>query len=109
MVRGAAERQAVNFPIQSLAADVIKVAMINIGKELPDVPQPDGGSGRARPEIQMLLQVHDELVFEVAATRVEHYAKLLRPLMENAIKFSVPVGVEAKAGKNWGEMYKMKV
>jgi DNA polymerase I-like protein with 3'-5' exonuclease and polymerase domains len=85
--------------------------MINIGKELADVPR--DFSGRAgdpgRPEIAMLLQVHDELVFEVKTGRTEHYAKKLKPLMENAIKLSVPVGVEAKAGKNWGEMTKFKV
>jgi DNA polymerase-1 len=97
MVRAAAERQAVNFPIQSLAADVIKVAMINIGKQLAGKDD----------EIKMLLQVHDELVFEVKKDRVEHYAKLLKPLMEDAIKLSVPVGVEAKAGKSWGEMTKL--
>jgi DNA polymerase-1 len=96
-VRAAAERAAVNFPIQSLAADVIKVAMINIYRELRGLPSE--GS-----EIRMLLQVHDELVFEVAEDKVEHWAKKLIPLMENAIKLSVPVKVEAKAGDNWGEM-----
>ncbi len=139
-VRAAAERQAVNFPIQSLAADVIKVAMINIIKELNGQSETSSASvkgvvGRADPhdtqghavskdasassavhniqrdaarsEITMLLQVHDELVFEVKTSRVEHYAKKLKPLMENAIKLSVPVGVEAKAGKNWGEMHRI--
>ena len=52
----------------------------------------------------MLLQVHDELVFEVQQDKVEHYVKLIKPLMENAITLSVPVGVEAKVGDNWGEM-----
>ncbi len=94
MVRQAAERQAVNFPIQSLAADVIKVAMINIYNELRHKGE----------EIKMLLQVHDELVFEVKEDKVEHYIKMLKPLMEDAIKLSVPVRVEAKIGDNWGEM-----
>ncbi len=93
-VRAAAERAAVNFPIQSLAADVIKVAMINIHKEIRDKGL----------EIRMLLQVHDELVFEVKEDKVEHWVKKIKPLMESAIKLSVPIGVEAKVGDNWGEM-----
>lgn len=93
-VRAAAERAAVNFPIQSLAADVMKVAMVNAYRET---------SGKAE-DIQMLLQVHDELVFEVREDLVEAYAKRLIPVMENALTLSVPVEVEAKAGPNWGEM-----
>ncbi len=102
-IRAAAERAAVNFPIQSLAADVIKVAMINIDRLLN--PQPS----TLNPECRMLLQVHDELVFEVKEEKVEEWAKKLIPLMENAIKLSVPVTVEAKAGDNWGEMEKLEL
>jgi DNA polymerase I len=98
-IRAAAERAAVNFPIQSLAADVIKVAMINIFKETRDKSS----------EIRMLLQVHDELVFEVEDGKVEYWAKKIIPLMENAIKLSVPVRVEAKVGDNWGDMDKLKL
>jgi DNA polymerase-1 len=97
-VRAAAERAAVNFPIQSLAADVIKVAMINIAQEL-------AGAGDCR----MLLQVHDELLFEVKEEQVERWAKRLIPIMENSIKLSVPVTVEAKVGDNWGEMEKIHI
>jgi DNA polymerase-1 len=97
-IRAAAERAAVNFPIQSLAADVIKVAMINIHKEL------QATNYKLQAECKMLLQVHDELVFEVAEDKVEYWAKKLIPLMENAITLSVPVQVEAKVGDNWGEM-----
>lgn len=92
-IRGAAERAAINFPIQSLAADIIKVAMINIDKEL-----------EGKEDIKMLLQVHDELVFEVENDRVEFYAKKIKKLMEEAIEISVPTVVEAKAGNNWGDM-----
>lgn len=92
-VRAAAERAAINFPIQSLAADVIKIAMLNISKEL-------AGKG----DIAMLLQVHDELVFEVEEKKVGVYAKILKGLMEKAIKLSVPIVVEAKTGDNWGDM-----
>jgi DNA polymerase-1 len=93
-IRAAAERAAVNFPIQSLAADVIKVAMINIASKIKDQ-----GSN-----IKLLLQVHDELVFEVKEDKVEEWAKKLIPMMEGAIKLSVPVKVEGKVGNNWGEM-----
>lgn len=96
-IRAAAERAAINFPIQSLAADVIKVAMINIARELEREKNRELG-------IRMLLQVHDELVFEVQEDKVEYWAKIIRPLMEGAIKLSVPIEVEAKAGDNWGEM-----
>lgn len=96
-IRQAAERAAINFPIQSLAADVIKVAMINIEKEIRN----------QQSEIKMLLQVHDELVFEVKEDKVEKYIKLIKPLMEQAIELSVPVVCEAKVGSNWGEMEKV--
>ncbi len=94
-IRAAAERAAINFPIQSLAADVIKVAMINIHKLI---------SRSANQQIAMLLQVHDELVFEVQEDQVEIWTKKLKPMMEEAISLSVPVSVEAKVGDNWGEM-----
>jgi DNA polymerase-1 len=99
-IRAAAERAAVNFPIQSLAADVIKVAMINIHKLI---------SGSTDKQISMLLQVHDELVFEVKEGKVAEWVKKLIPLMEEAIKLSVPVKVEAKVGDNWGEMEEFKI
>ena len=57
----------------------------------------------------MLLQVHNELVFEVREDKVEEWAKKLIPLMENAISLSVPIKVEAKVGDNWGEMEKFKI
>lgn len=98
-IRAAAERAAINFPIQSLAADVIKVAMINIFKEI---------AGKTE-EIKMLLQVHDELVFEVKEDKVVEWAKKIKPLMEGAIQLSVPIEVEAKVGDNWGEMEKIRI
>ncbi len=96
-VRAAAERAAVNFPIQGLQADVLKIAMINIFKEL---------EGK-NDEIRMLLQVHDELVFEVKESEVEKWIKKIKPLMEGAYKLTVPVIAEAKVGDNWGEMEKI--
>ncbi|MCC7356458.1 MAG: DNA polymerase I [Candidatus Doudnabacteria bacterium] len=98
-IRAAAERAAINFPVQSLAADIIKVAMINVDKEI------EGHEA----EIKMLLQVHDELVFEVRENMVEKWAKKIKPIMQEAIKLSVPVRVETKVGKNWGEMDKLDI
>ncbi len=92
----AAERAAINFPIQSLSADIIKLAMLEIYKEL------DG-----QEEIQMLLQVHDELVFEIKSDKVDKWIKKIKPIMENSLKLSVPIVVEAKVGDNWGDMEKV--
>jgi DNA polymerase-1 len=86
-----------------LAADVIKVAMINIHGELVT------RNSSPVTDCKMLLQVHDELVFEVMEDKVEYWAKKLIPLMEDAIKLSVPVKVEAKVGDNWGEMEKFDI
>lgn len=92
-VRGAAERQAFNMPLQSLAADIIKMAMIEIEKKYP--------------EARMLLSVHDELVFEVEKDQVEKFAGPIKKIMESVYKLKVPVVVEAKAGENWTEMEKV--
>jgi DNA polymerase I len=96
-IRQAAERAAVNFPIQSLSADIIKLAMIQIHELI---------AGHS-DEIRMLLQVHDELVFEVKHGQEKVWADKLGPIMENALKLSVPIVVEAKCGPNWGEMHKL--
>ena len=97
-VRSGAERAAINTPIQSLAADIIKVAMINIAHEI----------GVQNQDCKMLLQVHDELVFEVRDGKIKEYGPKIKKLMESAIKLSVPVEVEAKEGGNWGEMKETK-
>ncbi len=96
-IRAAAERAAINFPIQSLAADVLKIAMINIFKEITEHTD----------EIKMLLQVHDELVFEIKDIAVDKWVNVIKPLMENSMKLSVPIEVDVKAGPNWGEMQKI--
>ncbi len=98
-LRAAAERQAVNFPIQSLQADIIKIAMINIFKEIKANDN----------EVRMLLQVHDELVFEIKENKVSFWAEKIRTLMEDAYNLSVPVIAEAKVGDNWGEMQKLEL
>lgn len=98
VLRSAAERMAVNMPIQGTAADLVKLAMIRVFREL---------KGRFKPdEAFLLLQVHDELVFEVKEESVEKFAEFLKPLMENpgSIPLKTPIVVEIKAGDNWGEM-----
>jgi len=92
MMRAAAERAAINMPTQGTAADVIKIAMVKID------------SVRNVTEIRMLLQVHDELVFEVKKDKVKYWALVIKNEMESAAKLKVPLKVEAKVGDNWKEM-----
>jgi len=91
VVRGAAERNAVNAPIQGSAADIIKIAMINIQKRLID----EGWKSK------MLLQVHDELVFDVYKDELERIKPMIKHEMENAFTLSVPLDVEIGEGDNW--------
>jgi len=95
-VRKAAERMAINTPIQGTAADIIKVAMVRIQGLIDKNYQAD--------EIKMLLQVHDELVFEVKEGLVKKTAGEIKEIMENIMKLKVPLGIDASAGDNWGEM-----
>ncbi|MFY9234406.1 MAG: DNA polymerase I [Fimbriimonadaceae bacterium] len=100
--RMAAERQAMNAPIQGAAADMIKLAMIRVRKQLP-LSRPGGEGVGGRGETRMLLQVHDELVFELA-TGDEGLIDPIRTEMEQALPLKVPVEVDARVGANWNEM-----
>ena len=93
-VRGGAERAAVNMPIQGSAADVLKVAMIRLHERLQ--------SGTL--DAHMILQVHDELVLEVAEADLEPARELLAETMSNAVQLRVPLKVDVSVGKNWMEM-----
>ena len=95
VVRGHAERNAVNAPIQGSAADIIKVAMINIDRALSE-----GGF-----KTKMLLQVHDELLFEVPEEEIEQIKTLIKEKMESAVKTKVPLIVEVGVGNNWLEAH----
>jgi DNA polymerase-1 len=95
VVRSAAERNAVNAPIQGSAADVIKIAMINIYKKLQD----------ENWKSKMLLQVHDELVFDVHNDELEKIQPMIKHEMENAFKMAVPLEVELGLGKDWLEAH----
>lgn len=95
VVRGAAERNAVNAPIQGSAADIIKIAMINIYKKLETKGY----------KTKMLLQVHDELVFDVFKPELEEVKKMIKYEMEHAYKLDVPLDVEIGIGDNWLEAH----
>ncbi|NAS10374.1 DNA polymerase I [Poritiphilus flavus] len=95
VVRGAAERNAVNAPIQGSAADIIKIAMINIHKRLEE----------GNYKTKMLLQVHDELVFDVYKPELEAIKELVKTEMENAYELSVPLDVDLGLGTNWLEAH----
>ena len=95
IVRGAAERNAVNAPIQGSAADIIKIAMINIHKKLT----------AENWKSKMLLQVHDELVFDVHNSELEKIQPMIKHEMENAFSLEVPLEVEIGQGKDWLEAH----
>ena len=95
MVKSGAERNAVNAPIQGSAADIIKIAMINIHKKLVD----------EKWQSKMLLQVHDELVFDVHNSEMDKIKPMIKHEMENAFKMNVPLDVEIGIGKNWFEAH----
>jgi DNA polymerase I len=95
VVRGGAERNAVNAPIQGSAADIIKIAMINIHKRLKN----------ENWQSKMLLQVHDELVFDVHNSELETIKPLIQQEMENAFQLAVPLVVELGEGQNWLEAH----
>jgi DNA polymerase-1 len=91
MVRSGAERNAVNAPIQGSAADIIKLAMINIYNRF----KKEGFKSK------MLLQVHDELVFDAHKEELEIIKPIIKYEMENAFKMNVPLDVEVGVGENW--------
>jgi DNA polymerase-1 len=93
-VRQAAERMAINMPVQGTSADIIKIAMVNLHREM------EKSSLRSR----MTLQVHDELLFEVPPEETDRLKDLVSGIMPQALKLSVPLKIDIKVGKNWAEM-----
>lgn len=98
-LRSFAERMARNTPIQGTAADIIKLAMVKIDRILTERPQLG----------DLLLQVHDELVFEVKAAHWKELARIVKREMEQVVKLSVPLVVDIKIGSNWGEMSRVQL
>jgi DNA polymerase-1 len=108
MVRKAAERMAINAPLQGTAADMIKEAMLEVARNL--IPRPhliDKRGGES--DVRMLLQVHDELLFEVKNNKVDEVAKKIKKIMEGVLKLKVPVVVDVSVGDNWGSLEKLEV
>ena len=97
-IRAQAERMATNHPIQGTAADLMKLAMITIYKKLPEISK----------NTKMILQVHDELVFEVPKDEAEVVAKFIKKEMEGVYKLRAPIEVKVEMGKSWGEMKEVK-
>ncbi len=96
-IKNAAERMAINFPIQGTAADIIKMAMIELDKQIDSLGW----------EIKMILQVHDELVFEIKEDLVKKASPIIKEIMETVCHLRVPLEAEVFWGNNWGEMEKI--
>jgi len=94
MVREAAERMAINAPVQGSSADIIKIAMIDLYREME----------KRKLKSKMLLQIHDELLFEVPEAEVAEMKSLVSEIMPHAFELRVPVKIDIKLGKNWAEM-----
>ena len=94
MVREAAERMAINAPVQGSSADIIKIAMIDLCREME----------KRKLKSKMLLQIHDELLFEVPEAEVAEMKSLVSELMPQAMELRVPVKIDIKLGRNWAEM-----
>ena len=97
-VRGFGERTAMNTPIQGSAADIIKLAMVKVNRKLKETGL----------KSKMVLQVHDELIFEVPGEEMDRIIPLIRDCMENAVKLDVPLVVDMKKGLNWYNMEKIR-
>lgn len=95
MRRAGAERAAINAPMQGTAADIIKRAMIAV----------DAWLEHDKPRVKMIMQVHDELVFEVHQDDIASASQKIHELMENSMKLDVPLLVEVGSGKNWDEAH----
>ena len=95
ILRGAAERNAVNAPVQGSAADIIKIAMINIQKIIKS----------SKLKSRMLVQVHDELIFEIHKSELEKMKNIVKDEMENAFSLTVPLAVDVGVGESWFEAH----
>ncbi len=97
-VRASAERMAINMPVQGTAADLMKLAMIEIDDNLPKIS----------PQTKMILQVHDELVFEVPKRDISRVIKYIRETMENIYRLRVPIKADVETGSSWGLLKTVK-
>ncbi len=93
-IRAGAQRAAINAPMQGTAADIIKQAMLKVDAKIKN-----------NPDIQMLMQVHDELVFEIRQDKQQEMTQMIKNIMENAVKLDVPLKVDTGIGDNWDEAH----
>jgi DNA polymerase-1 len=92
-VKNREEREAINAPVQGTAADIMKIAMIKVPPALKE----------AGLKAKMLLQVHDELVFECPRDELKETARIVQDVMANAYPLDIPLSTDARYGTNWGE------
>jgi DNA polymerase-1 len=95
VVRGNAERNAINAPLQGSAADIIKIAMVRIAEKMKT----------EKFHSKMILQVHDELIFEVEISELDKLKEMVLHEMSNAVKLDIPLKVESGTGNNWFEAH----
>lgn len=100
-----AERQAINTTIQGSAADIAKYAIIRMNKNLKKIDNLCQTNNR----VELVLHMHDELIYEVPINLVVRIANVLKHSMENCVQLDVPLKVKVKTGKNWGELNEIKV
>jgi len=93
MVQAGAERMAINMPIQGLAADIMKLAMIKVYDYFKD-----------NQAVKMILQIHDEIILEVDENIAQEVAQKTKEIMEKVYALNVPLVVDVKVGRNWGEL-----
>lgn len=101
-----AERQAINSTIQGSAADIAKSAILRMEKNLGRYREK---LGLAKNAVNLVLHLHDELIFEVPTDKAKKVAKVLSLTMENCVKLNVPLRVKLKIGRSWGELLEVKV
>lgn len=92
-VANGAERMAINMPIQGLAADIVKIAMLKVAQAF-----------KKEPDVKMLLQIHDEIILEAPREKADAVAQKMKEIMEHAVTLSVPLVVSVNIGDNWGEI-----
>jgi len=110
--RESEERMAINTPVQGTAAEILKLAMIELDKRLNQISNLKSQNGGSEvtsnsDSPKMLLTVHDELVVEAPRKEAKQVAKLMKEVMEGAVKLCVPIEVAVESGSNWGEMRKV--
>ena len=100
-IKRAAERMAINAPVQGTAADLMKIAMIKVSNEMKKKFKPE--------DYKLILQVHDSLVLEVKKSKMKQVAKVVRDVMDNVYELKAPITVDIEIGDNWGEMKKLDI